>query len=184
MDACHQPVSSRAVSACDDVLKAAIVSYRRAKTMAVIKRGIGLTATEKYLAALADRMFLNLWTYPNLFKSDGKELCDLLVVCGDDVLIFSDKNIAWPKGDDFELSWSRWYRRAIEESVAQITGAARYVREHPDELFLDATCKEIFPLALPSIERRRVHHIAVALGAAQACAHPLQKSLRLLPDRS
>ena len=36
------------------------------------------------------------------------DLCDVLLVCGDDVLIFSDKNIAWPKGDDFALSWSRW----------------------------------------------------------------------------
>jgi hypothetical protein len=94
----------------------------------------------------------------------------LLVVCGNDVLIFSDKNIAWPKGDDFDLSWSRWYRRAIDESAAQINGAARYLREHPDELFLDAACKEKFPLALPPLERRRVHHIAVALGAAEACA--------------
>jgi hypothetical protein len=110
--------------------------------MGVIKRGIGFTPTEKNLAALADKIFLNLWTYPNLFKSDGKELCDLLVVCGDDIVIFSDKNIVWPKGDDFGLSWSRWYRRAIEESVAQINGAARYLREHSDELFLDATCKE------------------------------------------
>ena len=138
--------------------------------MAVIKRGIGFTSTERNLAALADKIFLNLWTYPNLFKSDGKELCDLLVVCGDDVLIFSDKNIAWPKGNDFDFSWSRWYRRAIEELAAQINGAARYLREHPDELFLDAACKEKFPLALPPLERWRVHHIAIALGASAACA--------------
>jgi hypothetical protein len=137
--------------------------------MAAIKRGIGFTPTEQTLAALADRIFLNLWSYPNLFKSDGKELCDLLVVCGDDVLIFNDKNIAWPTGDDFSLSWSRWHRRAIEESAAQINGAARYLREHPDELFLDAACKEKFPLALPPLDRRRSQHIAVALGAFDIC---------------
>jgi hypothetical protein len=67
--------------------------------MAVIKRGIGRSPTEKTLAALADKIFLNLWTYPNLFKRDGQELCDVLAVCGNDVLIFSDKNIAWQKGD-------------------------------------------------------------------------------------
>src|SRR5258708_6104954 len=109
--------------------------------MAVVKRGIGFTPTEKNLTALADKIFLNLWSYPNLFKRDGKELCDLLVVCGDDVLIFSDKNIVWPKRDDFKVSWSRWYRRAVEVSVAQINGATRYLREHCDELFLDATRK-------------------------------------------
>ena len=28
---------------------------------------------------------LNLWSYPNLFFRPGKELCDLLVVCGDEI---------------------------------------------------------------------------------------------------
>jgi hypothetical protein len=149
--------------------------------MAIIKRGIGFTPTERNLAALAGRIFLNLWTYPNLFKRDGKELCDLLVVCGDDILFFSDKNIAWPKGDDFKVSCWRWYRRAIEESAAQINGAARYLREHPDELFLDAKCNEKFPLALPPIDRRRVHHIAVALGASEACADYYKKTPGYFP---
>ena len=60
-------------------------SLHSCTTMAVIKRGIGRSPTEEKLAALADKTFLNLWTYPNLFKSDGKELCDLLAVCGDGV---------------------------------------------------------------------------------------------------
>jgi hypothetical protein len=152
--------------------------------MAVIKRGIGFTPAEKKLAALADKIFLNLWTYPNLFNRDGKELCDLLVVCGDDVLIFSDKDIAWPKGGDFNLSWSRWYRRAVLGSVAQINGAARYLREHPDELFLDAARKEKYPLVLPPLERQRVHHIAVALGASAACSdfHGAPGYLLIDPD--
>jgi hypothetical protein len=149
--------------------------------MDVIKRGVGVTPTERNLAALADKMFLNLWTYPNLFKGDGKELCDLLAVCGDDVLIFSDKNIAWPKGDDFGLSWSRWYHRAIEESAAQINGAARYLREHPDELYLDSTCKQKFPLALPARGRRRLHYIAVALGATEACASHYSEAAGYFP---
>ena len=138
--------------------------------MAVIKRGVGFTSTEKNLAALADKIFLNLWAYPNLFGSAGKELCDLLVVCGDDVLIFSDKSAKWSSGVDVKVAWSRWYRKAIAKSAAQINGAARYLRDHADRLFLDAACKERFPLTLPPAERRRVHLIAVALGASEACA--------------
>lgn len=138
--------------------------------MAVIKRGVGFTSTEKYLAALGDKIFLNLWTYPNLFGKKGKELCDLLVVCGDDVLIFSDKHIQWSSGIDINVAWSRWYRKAIGKSVAQINGAARYLRDHPDQLFLDAACEDRFPIALPAAGRRRVHLIAVALGASEACA--------------
>ncbi len=61
--------------------------------MKKIIRGAATTPSERYLAKLADKTFLNLWSYPNLFidkkdggKGNGKELCDLLVVCGDDII--------------------------------------------------------------------------------------------------
>jgi hypothetical protein len=149
--------------------------------MVVIKRGIGFTPSEKNLAAFADKIFLDLWSYPNLFNRKGKELCDLLVVCGDDVLIFSDKSIIWPAAGDINLAWSRWYRRAIERAVAQISGAARYLREYPEELFMDAARKEKFPFALPPPDRRRMHHIAVALGASEACGNYYNKSPGYFP---
>jgi hypothetical protein len=151
--------------------------------MAVIKRGLGRSATEAKLAALADKIFLNLWTYPNLYTKDGKELCDVLAVCGDDVLIFSDKDVTWQAHRDFEIAWTRWYRGAIEESVTQIRGAERYLRDHPDELYLDAKCTQRFPLALPPIERRRVHRIAIAHGAAEACAEHYKIPLGYFPIR-
>ena len=43
-------------------------------SMAVITRGIGRSPTEKNLAELTDRIFLNLWTYPNLFKKRQRAL--------------------------------------------------------------------------------------------------------------
>lgn len=144
--------------------------------MEPIVRSKGGTPSEKYLAELAERSFLDLWCYPNAFidkgvknGGDGKELCDLLVVCGDDVVIFSDKSIGWPNGDDVDLAWSRWYRRAVEKSVAQIRGAERWVRDFPDRVFLDRKCKERLPLEFPPLPRRRVHGVAIALGAQEAC---------------
>lgn len=144
--------------------------------MASIERGSGKTPSEKYLANLAERSFLDLWSYSNVFidkrsdgpKSDGKELCDLLVVCGDHVLIFSDKGIAWPRGDSVDLNWSRWFRRAIRKSADQVRGAARWIYKHPDRIFLDSSCTKSFPIELPPIETRRVHGIIVALGAGEA----------------
>ncbi len=60
----------------------------------------GITHAECYLQRLCERSFLTLWSYPGVFrdqktggKGDRKELCDLLVVFGDDVLIFSDKSL-------------------------------------------------------------------------------------------
>jgi hypothetical protein len=141
-----------------------------------ILRATGETSSERRLAALADKSFLNLWSYPNVFidkkangKGDGKELCDLLIVCGDHVLIFSDKLIAWPEGEDQALAWRRWARRAIEKSVAQIRGAERWIANFPERIFLDKKCTQRLPLPLPPIERRKVHGIAVALGAGDAC---------------
>lgn len=145
--------------------------------MRPINRGVGTTESERYLATLADRTFLDLWSYPNTFndrkehgKGNGKELTDLLVVCGDDVVIFSDKSITWPGGDDVGLSWSRWYRRAVEASVKQIRGAERWIRRYPDRIFVDAACETPLPVELPGPDRMRIHGIAVALGAQAACS--------------
>jgi hypothetical protein len=145
--------------------------------MQEIIRGSGTTPSERYLARLADKTFLNLWSYPNLFidkkkgsVGDGKELCDLLVVCGDDIIIFSDKSIAWPSGIDLQTAWARWYRRTVEKSVTQISGAERWLRDFPSRIFLDAKCTRPFPIELPPLERRRVHGVIIALGANEACS--------------
>ena len=124
----------------------------------------------------AEQSFLNLWCYPNVFidkkqaggKGDGKELCDLLVVCGDHILIFSDKTVAFPESEDKALSWKRWWRRAIAKSVDQIRGAERWIAQFPDRIFIDRQCTQKLPIALPPPDRRKVHGIVVALGAGRA----------------
>lgn len=150
------------------------VVYEAARSAVV--RNAGTTESEKYLAQLGEKSFLNLWSYPSPFidkkaggKGDGKELCDLLVVCGDHVLIFSDKTIAWPPSDDDQLSWKRWYKRAIAKSAEQIRGAERWINTYPDRIFLDRLCTQPLPIRMPPPERRKVHGIVVALGAGNAC---------------
>ena len=138
-----------------------------------IVRSEGTTESERYLAKLADRSFLNLWSYPNLyigkfFAGQGKELCDLLVVCGDHVIVFSDKAITWPDGVETELAWRRWYKRAVEKSVKQICGAARWISQYPDRIFLDSECKQKLPLKLPTPSRLQLHGVVVARGAGMA----------------
>jgi hypothetical protein len=144
--------------------------------MKPIIRSEGITESERYLSKLADRTFLNLWSYSNTFidkrsknGGDGKEFCDLLVVCGDDVVIFSDKSIDWPEHPDLNVSWARWYRRAIGKSVDQIRGAERWLSNFPNRIFIDRACTEPFPFAFPPSDRARVHGIAIALGADSAC---------------
>jgi hypothetical protein len=141
-----------------------------------LKAASGTTPTENQLLNLARDSFLSLWSFPNVYtdegrrggNSDGKELCDLMVVFGDDVLLFSDKNCAFPLIDNLNLAWNRWYRRAVEKSAKQLSGAESWITRFPARVFLDAKCSENLPVQLPPADRRRVHMIAVAHGASEA----------------
>lgn len=140
----------------------------------------GLTESERYLARLCEQSFLTLWSHPNLFMKVSKELCDLLVVFGDDLIIFSDKSCAMQHGLH---GWSRWYRRSVLDSARQLHRAAGWLRKHPQNVFLDAKCTERFPIALP--ESSRIHLVAVAVGAADACRQHFgggTGSLGIMPD--
>lgn len=150
-----------------------------------IKKSEGVTESEKYLISLADKSFLNLWSYPNLYKQNGKELCDLFVVCGEHILVFSDKTITWSENKDLNISWSRWYKKAIRKSADQVKGAVRWLENFPDEIYLDAACTKKFPLPLPSKEKRKITGIVVALGAKKACLDYFGEgsgSLMVMPD--
>ncbi|RWQ35588.1 MAG: hypothetical protein E5Y88_28385 [Mesorhizobium sp.] len=147
------------------------------------KKSVGLTESERILAALCDGSFLQLWTYPNLHKKPGKELCDLLVVYGDDVLIFSDKSCKFGNSGDTQLDWKRWYKKSVAHSASQVADAEHWIREKPDQIFLDAKCTVKLPIALPSPERMRVHRICVALGASErAITETGRPSLRIKPS--
>ena len=140
-----------------------------------IKKSEGITKSEKYLLFLAERSFLKLWSYPNLYKQPGKELCDLLVVCDEHILVFSDKTVAWPEKEDWKVAWSRWYKKAIRKSADQVKGAVRWLENYPNKIYLNAACTERFPLALPPREKRKITGIVVALGAEEACINFLGK---------
>ncbi len=156
--------------------------------MAAITKSEGLTASERYLKGLCERSFLSLWSYPNLFRDQGggHELCDLLVVFGDDVIIFSDKSCAFPRTGKLETDWSRWYRRSVRDSAKQVFGAERWIRRHPDRVFLDQACTRPFPLDLSKPERFWFHRIVVAIGATDRCREELggSGSLMLTPKMS
>lgn len=143
-------------------------------------RNHGANESERYLASLSRKSFLTLWSYPNVYTDegrhngtgDGKELCDLLVVFGSHVLLFSDKHCEFTEHPDTTVAWYRWYRRAIEKSAKQLAGAESWLRRFPQRLFVDRRCTQPLPLPLPSGDDLQVHLIAVAKGAsAHARAH-------------
>ena len=134
-----------------------------------IVKSEGVTPTEKLLADLCERSFLKLFSYPNPFKDDRHELCDLLAVFEDHVFIFFDRqNLAFCKeGNDPLLNWKRWKKEAIDAQIRTAHGAERYI-ESGRGIFLDKDLTLPFPFAIDR-EKMTVHKIIVAHGAKDAC---------------
>jgi hypothetical protein len=120
----------------------------------------GVNETEELVYSLCRNSFLSLWSYANPRGKAGKELCDILVVCEPDVIIFSVKEIAFSEAGDTAVNQKRWSKRAIDESVKQIYGAERWINSATHVIRSDGTNG----LAFPEPARRRVHRVAVALG--------------------
>ncbi|KAA0069977.1 hypothetical protein [Tardiphaga sp. P9-11] len=143
----------------------------------------GLTASEQMLADLCEQSFLSLWSYPNLYKKAGKELTDLLVVFGDDVILFSDKSCAFPASGDATVDWKRWFRKSLGKSAHQICLAEDWIRRVPKEVYLDARATTVLPLPLPPPDRMRIYRVCIALNAAERCeAATGYPTLELSPD--
>jgi hypothetical protein len=154
-------------------------------------RAEGVTTSERYLQRLARGTFLSLWAHAGIYRDQGKtdknpqgkEVCDLLVVFQNHILIFSDKDCKFPDTENLKTDWGRWFRRAVLKSADQVLGAERWIREHPDRLFLDPPCTQKFPFDLPDPTTATFHRILVAHGASSRCRkeHGGSGSLMLRP---
>ena len=90
---------------------------------------------EKFANEIAYKSFLKYWCYPNPKDENGdkKEICDLLIIFKDTIIIFCVKNC------DFKDDYKRYFRKTIEKDINQINGAERkltnkteiYIK-HPD----------------------------------------------------
>lgn len=130
--------------------------------------------SERYLGALAERAFLKLWCYPNLFikKGGAKELCDLLLIFGEDIAIFSDKHCEFGDGTQPErVRWRPWHEEAVLASARQVAGAERMLHSRR-EMFVDRKCTQALPLPIPN--NARIHRILTVGGAAAASTAALQ----------
>lgn len=88
----------------------------------------GVTRAERYVAQLCKQSFLSIWSYPGVFrdqcrpggKGDGKEVCDLLVVFENHIIIFSDKDCRFGSGGNLKTEWARWFKKAVRNSAKQV----------------------------------------------------------------
>lgn len=133
-----------------------------------IVRSEGENETEKILSKICDDTFLKLWVYPNTYKKQADELCDVLVVFEKHIFIFSVKDIAFNNNKEIGVAWSRWKRKAIDGSIRQIERAESWIKKHPDKIFLDPQCSKKLPINL-NLEGYKIHRVVVAHGAEEAC---------------
>ena len=121
-----------------------------------------MNRSEEFVSDLCTKSFLSLWSYSNpRMKDSPKELCDVLVVCDPDVIIFSVKEIGLKEGGDPTVDVARWRRKAVESSIKQIYGAERHLK-----FMTDVVTKEgKIGVTLPLVPNRQVHRVAVALGS-------------------
>jgi hypothetical protein len=157
-----------------------------------IEKSGGITPAERYLAQLCEKTFLSLWSYPGVYRdqgkrsdeADGKEICDLLVVFGEHIIIFSDKHCQLKNSGNTALDWQRWFRKAIQRSAEQAWGAERWIRQNPTRIFLDRACKQPFPVDLPLSGKGTFHLVVVAHGVSQRIRAEYSGSGSLLIDTS
>ena len=103
-----------------------------------IEKAGGVTRSERYLARLCSKTFLSLWSYPGVYRDqgkpqtggDGKEICDILVVFDQHIIIFSDKHCRLADSGNVPLDWQRWFRKAVQKSADQVWGAERWLRQN------------------------------------------------------
>jgi len=130
-----------------------------------IQRDTSFTESERFVNGLGAKSFLKFWTWPNLFRDQegGKEICDLIVVFGNDILLISDKEIEFKSEKGELVGWKRWYKDAITKSFKQTKGAERWIKTYPDRLFVDKKCTTKFPISI-DLSKAKFHHILVTHG--------------------
>jgi hypothetical protein len=122
-----------------------------------------MTPSEEIVSELCKNTFLSFWSFPNPIGKKGKELCDLIVVCDPDIIIFSVKDISIKESGNLNVDIDRWIRKAIVSSVDQIYGAERIIGLK-EEIYLS---DKVTKIKLPEKGIRNVYRVAVAFGRGE-----------------
>lgn len=94
---------------------------------------------EEFVNGIAFNSFMEHWCYPSPKdeNDDKKEICDLLILFDDNLIIMSVKNY------EFKDFYSRYFRRTIEKAVKQIYGAERKLMNSDKDIFIKHPKREI-----------------------------------------
>lgn len=122
-----------------------------------------MTSSEKIVFDLCKNSFLSFWSFYSPIGKKDKELCDVLVVCEPDIIIFSIKEINVIDSGNIDTDIERWTKKAIKKSTDQIYGAERIINLQEEILLNDG--KTI--IKLPKTNFSNIYRIAVAFGRGE-----------------
>jgi hypothetical protein len=128
-----------------------------------------MTPSENFVFELSKKSFLPFWSFPNPIGKKGKELCDVLVICDNIIIIISVKDIRVSGSKDINIQYERWVKKAIHDSSDQIHGAERYLQTCDKILLKD---KETW-INLPPKHERKIFRIAIAFGSPNIFPLPM-----------
>jgi hypothetical protein len=113
---------------------------------------------EEFVNGIAFNSFIEHWCYPSPKDENGdkKEICDLLILFGENLIIISVKNY------EFKDFYSRYFRKTIEKAVKQIYGAERKLLSS-DKVILIKHPKRAIE-RFPKERIKNIHRVIVNLG--------------------
>lgn len=129
-----------------------------------------MTKSEEWAYNLCKKSFFSLFSFVNPVGKKDKELCDVIVICGSDIVLISVKEINISQSDNYDVDYNRWNKRAIEDSLKQLNGAERFLKSVSSFKLKDA--KE--EIELP--KEKNFYKIALAIGGIGK--FPLPESIR------
>ena len=128
-----------------------------------------MTLSEKYVAELCEKSFMPFWSFPNPLGKNGKELCDVLIVCGDHIIIISVKDIRISQHKDASVVYDRWVKKAVDDSAEQIFGAERFLSTVNEVSLKNRKSK----IKLPEKGVRKIYRVAIAFGSPDEFPLPM-----------
>lgn len=111
------------------------------------------------------------FAFLEFFKSNwqkNKELCNVIVVCENTIIIISVKDITISEHKEELIKSEKWIKKVIHDSVDQIYGVERFL-ETVDEIFLKDKKTKI---KLPPKESRIIHRVSIAFRSADNFPFP------------
>lgn len=126
---------------------------------------------EEFVNELSYSSFLDYWCYPSPKDEygDKKEICDLLILFGDSLIIISVKNY------EFKDFYSRYFRQTIDKAVKQIYGAERKLLSCERDIFIKHPKREIE--RFPKENVANIYRVIVNLGEGVRF-YPFNKATR------